>query len=256
MAAALGVEPHRLLTAYQIHSPHVVVVDGAVAAASRVRAPTPSSPDARPRHRRDHGRLRPDPSRRSGGPRDRRGACRLARRADRHCRGDRRRDGAAWRRTQPHPRRARSDDPAAQLRSRPRSHRPFCRRGSGQRALLRRRHRATAMLCSISRASSGCGSLGPAFSSSKIWAFAPTPIRRDFSASAALPIRPRRITAATSTRLRWPEPKAPLDRVASATSHSPFGIPRGQGPDSGCHCGTRLVSGPRKLWRSAGEGNG
>ena len=42
MAAALGVAPDHLLTAYQIHSPDVVVADDAVDAARRGRAPTPS----------------------------------------------------------------------------------------------------------------------------------------------------------------------------------------------------------------------
>jgi polyphenol oxidase len=38
MAAAVGVEPHRLLTAYQIHSPHVVVAETAWTHDSRPRA--------------------------------------------------------------------------------------------------------------------------------------------------------------------------------------------------------------------------
>ena len=42
MAAALAVEPDRLLTAYQIHSPHVVVAEAPWPIAD-VRAPTPSS---------------------------------------------------------------------------------------------------------------------------------------------------------------------------------------------------------------------
>ena len=43
MAAALGVEPDRLLTAHQIHSPHVVVARRR-GRSKRARAPTPSSP--------------------------------------------------------------------------------------------------------------------------------------------------------------------------------------------------------------------
>src|SRR5580704_3396168 len=38
MAAALGVEPHRLLTAYQVHSPNVVVAEAAWTSESRPRA--------------------------------------------------------------------------------------------------------------------------------------------------------------------------------------------------------------------------
>jgi YfiH family protein len=38
MAAALGVEPHRFLTAYQIHSPHVVVAEGPWSNDERPRA--------------------------------------------------------------------------------------------------------------------------------------------------------------------------------------------------------------------------
>ena len=44
MAAALGVEPHRFLTAYQIHSPQRRRRRSAVDAAMSGRAPTPSSP--------------------------------------------------------------------------------------------------------------------------------------------------------------------------------------------------------------------
>ena len=44
MAAALGVEPHRFLTAYQIHSPDRRRRRSAVDGRERARAPTPSSP--------------------------------------------------------------------------------------------------------------------------------------------------------------------------------------------------------------------
>ena len=58
MAAALGVEPHRFLTAYQIHSPNVVVAEAAVDR----RNPSPCrchrDAHARARHWRDHRRLR------------------------------------------------------------------------------------------------------------------------------------------------------------------------------------------------------
>ncbi len=42
MAAALGVEPHRFLTAYQIHSPNVVVAEAAVDRPKRGPTPMPS----------------------------------------------------------------------------------------------------------------------------------------------------------------------------------------------------------------------
>ena len=63
MAAALGVETERLLTAYQIHSPDAVVVETAWTPQERPRADgivtrAPGACD-----RRNHGRLRPDPSR-------------------------------------------------------------------------------------------------------------------------------------------------------------------------------------------------
>ena len=46
MAAALGVEPERFLTAYQIHSPDVVVAETPWTG-EPARAPTPSSPACR-----------------------------------------------------------------------------------------------------------------------------------------------------------------------------------------------------------------
>ena len=133
MAMDLGVEPHRLLTAYQNplagrRRRRRAMAGGNAAARRRHR-----HPHARSRDRRDHGRLRPDSSRRSAGRRDRRRACRLARRACRHRRGHSRGDGAARRRTQRNSRRARPDDPAAQLRGRRRSDRALYRRRCGER---------------------------------------------------------------------------------------------------------------------------
>ena len=174
---------------------------GAVAAAIASARRRHRHLDARPRDRRDHGRLRPDPSRRSAGPRDRRGACRLARRARRRPRGNGRGDGAARRRAQPDPRRARPDDPATQLRGRRRSHRALCRRGFAPASASSSRHRAAATRCSIWPAISRPGCSGRAFARSRMWACAPTPIRRGFSASAARPTAPKPITAVTSTPL-------------------------------------------------------
>ena len=153
-------------------------------------------PHPRPRDRHDHRRLRPDPARRSDGEGHRRRACRLARRAGRRGRGDGRGDGAARRRARPHPRRARADDPAKQLRSRPRSDRALCRRGSRQRAVflpgVAQRPRVVRSAGYIA-----AGSTAPGSARSKISAFAPTPIRRVFSAFAARPTAPKPITAAT-----------------------------------------------------------
>ncbi len=202
MAAALGVEPHRFLTAYQIHSPHVVVAE------------TPWTSGARPRADAIVTRMRalaigvttadcgPGSARRSAGARDRRRACRLARRAGRRHRGDGRSDGAARRRARPNPRRHRADDPASQLRGRRRSHRALCRRGSLPATASSRRRRAPVTPCSILAAMSRRGWRGPASATSRISVCAPMPIRRGFSATAAPPIAPKPTTAATSTRSR------------------------------------------------------
>ncbi len=88
MAAALGVKPDRFITAYQIHSPDVVVAD---------RPWTPKRTPARRRHRHAHAasrhrrvdrRLRAAAVRRQPGAGDRRRACRLARRFHRRDRSD------------------------------------------------------------------------------------------------------------------------------------------------------------------------
>ena len=129
--------------------------------------------------------------------RHRRGPCRLARGACRHCRGNGRSDGAAGRRAQPDPRRPRPDDPPAQLRSRRRSHRPFRRRGSGQRRVLSARTARGPCPVRSRRLSSRRGSRAPTSAISRISGCAPTPIRTAFSASGARPTAPSRITAAT-----------------------------------------------------------
>ena len=97
MAKALGVEPQRLLSCYQIHSPKVVEARepwGYENTAARRR-----HRDARERfgdRRVDRG-LRAGAVRRSASAGDWRGARRLARRARRRAGGDGWRDGAARR---------------------------------------------------------------------------------------------------------------------------------------------------------------
>ena len=61
MAAALGVGPDRLLTAYQIHSPHVVTIEAPWTSETRPRADAIVTRSPRAGRRRDHGRLRTDP---------------------------------------------------------------------------------------------------------------------------------------------------------------------------------------------------
>ncbi len=148
----------RLLTAYQIHSPHVVVAEtpwtsGRAAARRRHRyAP------AGARHRRDAppiaGRFcSPSRRRASSAPRMPAGAARLTGVVEATVDGD----GAARRRAQTNPRRAWADDPPAQLRSRPRSHRPLCRRGPRQRGRSSPGAARPATPCSISAATSRRG---------------------------------------------------------------------------------------------------
>ena len=115
MAAALGVRPDRLLTAYQVHSPDVVTIE------------RPWEPQERPRAdaivtrapglaigvtTADCGPvLLADATRR----RHRRRPCRLARRRDRRAGSDHRRHGTLRRRPRPHHGGARADDPPAEL---------------------------------------------------------------------------------------------------------------------------------------------
>ena len=68
MAATLGVRPDRLLTAYQIHSPDVVTVERPWTRERAAARRRHRDPDARPRHRRHHRRLRPGAVRRRGRP--------------------------------------------------------------------------------------------------------------------------------------------------------------------------------------------
>ncbi len=128
MAAALGVEPSRFLTAYQVHSPQVAVAEtpwtsetrphaDAIVTRMRALAVGVTTADCGPV-------LFADPHARVVGAAHAgwRGA--LVGRD----RGDRRGDGAAWRRARPNSRRHRTDDPPLQLRGRPRSDRALCRR--------------------------------------------------------------------------------------------------------------------------------
>ena len=144
MAAALGVAPERLLTAYQIHSPDVVVVERAWTRDERPRAdaivtrvPGLAIGVTPPTAGRCCSRMR------------RRGVIGAAHAGwrgalHRRARGDHRRDGAARRRPRPHRRRARADDPPAELRGR-----------AGIRRPLRRRR------CRAMRDSSRLGAAGP-----------------------------------------------------------------------------------------------
>ena len=152
MAAALGVAPERLLTAYQIHSPDVVVADAPWTREARPRADAivtrmpglalgVSTADCAPLLFAD-----------AQGGRDRRRACRLARRVLRRDRGHRRRHGKTRRRARAH-RRPRSARPSGSrtTRSAPNSSRALTRRMRPMRVSLRRR-RAPITRCSISPA--------------------------------------------------------------------------------------------------------
>ena len=203
MAAALGVEPHRFLTAYQIHSPNVVVAEApwtaetrphadAIVTRMRALAIGVTTADCGPI-------LLADPQAR----RDRRRACRLARRAHRRHRGDGRGDGTARRRTRPNPRRDRSDDPAIQLRGRPRPDRALCRRRPRQQPLLLAgvaRRPCPVRSWRLCRGAAGAGRRRPR---SRISACAPMPIRPGSSAIAAPRTAPRPTTAGTSTPSHW-----------------------------------------------------
>ena len=79
MAAALGVAPDRLLTAYQIHSPDVVVAEKPWRSENAPARRRYRHPHAAARDRRVDRRLRAGAVRRRASARDRRGACRLAR---------------------------------------------------------------------------------------------------------------------------------------------------------------------------------
>ena len=99
MAAALGVAPDHLLTAYQIHSPDVVVAEQPWTHETRPRADAIVTRTPRARA----SASRPPTAGRCCSPtrearRDRRRACRLARRVHRRDRGDHRGDGKARRR--------------------------------------------------------------------------------------------------------------------------------------------------------------
>ena len=131
---------------------------GAVAAARRRHR----HPHRRSRHRRHRGRLRTDLAGRSERARDRRGACGLEGRADRHRGIHRRGHGKTRRRTRRHRRRHRPPDPPALLRSRRRIRRAVSSRPTRRTRCSSFPPRARATRCSISPASSGCGSKTPA----------------------------------------------------------------------------------------------
>ena len=137
MAKAVGVTPERFLTAYQIHSPDVVVAE------------TPWTSDNRPRadaivtrvpglaigiSTADCGPvLFADPA----GADHRRSPFRLARRGGRRVGSDRRCDGATRRRARPDRRRHRPDDQPAELRGGQRPFGAIHQGGRGQRPILR-----------------------------------------------------------------------------------------------------------------------
>ena len=136
---AVGVTPERFLTAYQIHSPDVVVAE------------TPWTSDTRPRadaivtrvpglaigvSTADCGPvLFADPA----GADHRRRPFRLARRGRRRAGSDHRRDGAARRRARPDRRRHRPDDQPAELRGGQRPAGAIHQGGRGQCPILRPR---------------------------------------------------------------------------------------------------------------------
>ena len=207
----LGVAPERLLTAYQIHSPDVVVADDAVDARERARAPTPSS-----RARRgSRSASRPPTAGRCCSPTPRRGVIGAAH--------------AGWRGAltgvieatvaameKLGAERARIVAALGPIIRQPNyevgpEFVDALRRGrAGQRALLRAVASAPATPCSISPATSptrvrraGIATVrGPRRS-------APMPSPSVSSATAARPIAASRIMAGISTPSRWPTRSAP-----------------------------------------------
>ena len=157
----LGFSADRLVTCYQVHSTTVVTVEKPW--------PREAAPRADGMVTRGSGialgvldrRLCPGPVRGSGRQGHRCGAWRLARRARRHRRSHDRADGGARRRAGPHPRRRSalaSPGPPTRSGRNFRSH--FSRRTRPARLISRRRC-APAISCSICRAISSTGWLGP-----------------------------------------------------------------------------------------------
>ena len=219
MAASLGVAPDRLITAYQIHSPQVVVADQPWPQSERPRADAivtrtaglaigVSTADCGPVLLADRQARR-----------DRRRPCRLARRAHRRDRGDGRRDGDARRDAPADGGGGRPDDPSAELRGRAGAGRSLSGRRRRQRALLR--SRAARRPCLV-RSGGLCGrapAAGAASPRSRTSGFAPTPIRRSSSPTAAPPIAPSRTTAGTSTPSCSPIEASTFDKAARRVDH-------------------------------------
>ena len=101
MAAALGVRPQCLLTAYQTHSPDVVTIERALAPAGAPARRCHRHPDSRAGDCGDHRRLRPGPVRGRERRGDRRRPCRVARCLERRAGSNDWSHGRLWRR--PHP---------------------------------------------------------------------------------------------------------------------------------------------------------
>ena len=197
MATALGVAPAHLVSCYQIHSPDVIVATEPWTRENHATRRRDRDESAGPCGRGRHGRLRPGPVRGRGGRHRRCGACRLERRADRRARGDRYGNGKARRYTRAHSRRDRAADPAAELRGR-----AGVRRSASSRKTMRTGGSssmppASVTRCSTCPATSGRGSNALKSQASRTSGYAPTPIRRASSVTAAPRIAASRIMAAT-----------------------------------------------------------
>ena len=199
MAAALGVEPHRLLTAYQIHSPDVVVAE------------TPWTPEARPRADGIVTRM--------PGARHRRDARPIAGRFCSPIRG-RGSIGAAhagWRgalagvveATVAAMERLGAVRGSIRAALGPMIRQPkyevgpdlidrFAAEDPASKTVLRAGAARRPRPVRSRRLRRGAAARGPASATSRIWVYAPMPIRACFSATAAPPTVPRPITAGTS----------------------------------------------------------
>ena len=198
MAAALGVRPDCLLTAYQVHSPDVVTIERPWDAAGASARRCDRDPGAGAGDRRQHRRLRPGPARRRDRRRHRRRACRLARRRDRHPGSDDRRHGTLRSRSRPHQGGARPDDPPAELRSRPGIRHPLQGGGRNERAFLPARVACRPCVVRPCRLYRRRARARGHQRGSRTSVTAPTPTRPASSATAARPIAASATTGATS----------------------------------------------------------
>ena len=128
--------PTTLLTAYQVHSPDVLVVEEEWRDGPRPKVDALVTTRKNIAIAASSRRLRADPVRRSGGARRRRRPCRLARRRRRRAAGDGEADVRARRAAGAHPRRRRPLHRPGELRSRAGIPRAVPGAEPGQRALL------------------------------------------------------------------------------------------------------------------------